>query len=138
MVLKTQARVSIGLMAVLLISGCLRSPNIEPPEVEPTWLESSHEGLAISQVTYTKVLEGFAEAQIQGQISDAQMDNILRIAKGFQGTHNLIVTLLIEYVETIDALEKGDIQVRITALTQSVNSIALELITLLSTYGVSL
>jgi len=123
-------------MALMAVAGCLRSPTIEPPEA--TWLESSHEGLAISQVTYTKVLEGFAEAQIQGQISDAQMENVLRIAKGFQSTHNLIVTLLIEYVEITDALDKGDIQTRITALTQSVNSIALELITLLSTYGVSL
>jgi len=122
-------RVSIGLMVVLLSGACTGASR-------GTFLESTYDGLAMSKVTYTRLLNGFAQAQIDGLITDAQMDNILRIAKGWQGTHNLVTTLLIEYASMTDPVAKGDVATRITALTGSINNITLELITLLSTYGV--
>jgi len=122
-------RVSIGLMVVLLSVAC------STPK-RATFLESTYDGLAVSKVTYTRLLNGFAQAQIDGLITDAQMENILRIAKGWQGTHNLVTTLLIEYANMTDPVAKTDVATRITALSGSINSITIELITLLSTYGV--
>ena len=122
-------RVSIPLIAVLLMSGCMSA-------TRGTFLDSTYDGLAMSKLTYTRLLNGFAQAQIDGLITDAQMENILRIAKGWQGTHNLVTTLLIEYANMTDPVAKNDVATRITALTGSIDSITIELITLLGTYGV--
>jgi len=122
-------RVSIGLMVVLCSGACTASKKAD-------FLSATHDGLAISQVTYKKVLEGFAEAQIQGQITDAQMENVLRIGKAYQNTHNLILTLLIEYIELTDPIAKASLQSRVNSLSFSLHKIAIEFITMLSTYGV--
>jgi len=86
-------------------------------------------------VGYTKTLNAFAQAQIDGVINDEQMANVMRIAKGYQGTQNLLVTLLIQYAAASDS-SKADIQVRIQGLTGSLDGIMLEFISLLATYGV--
>jgi len=121
-------RVSIGLMVVLLSVAC------STPK-RATFLESTHDKLAYSKVGYTETLNAFAQAQIDGAINDEQMANIMRIAKGYQGTQNLLVTLLIEYAAASDST-KADIQVRIQGLTGSLDGIMLEFISLLATYGV--
>lgn len=121
----------IMVLTLLLMSGCTAPKRA-------TFLEATYDGLAISQLTYKQVLEGFAQAQIDGQINDTQMDNVLRIARGYQNTHNLIVTLLTQYSALTDPASKSDVQTRITGLTGSVNGIMLELISLLGTYGVSI
>jgi len=121
-------RVSIGLMALLLLGGCT-------PTTRATFLESTHDKLAYSKVGYTETLNAFAQAQIDGVINQGQMDNVMRIAKGYQGTQNLLVTLLIQYAAASDAT-KADIQVRIQGLTGSLDGIMLEFISLLATYGV--
>jgi len=121
-------RVSIGLMALLLVSGCTGTKRA-------TFLESTHDKLAYSKVGYTETLNAFAQAQIDGVIDQAKMDNVMRIAKGYQGTQNLLVTLLIQYAAASDTT-KADIQIRIQGLTGSLDGIMLEFITLLATYGV--
>ena len=123
-------RVSIGLMALLLVSGCVSAKRTD-------FLTSTYDGLAISKVTYTQLLNGFAQPQIDGLISDDKMENVMRIARGWQGTHNLVTTLLIEYANMTDPVAKTDVATRITALSGSINAITLELITLLATYGVT-
>jgi len=121
-------RVSIGLMVVLLMGGCT-------PTKRATFLESTHDKLAYSKVGYTETLNAFAQAQIDGVINDEEMANVMRIAKGYQGTQNLLVTLLIQYAAASDAT-KADIQVRIQGLTGSLDGIMLEFISLLASYGV--
>jgi len=121
-------RLSMGLLALLLVSGCAAP-------ARATFLESTHDKLAYSKVGYTETLNAFAQAQIDGVIDQAQMDNILRIAKGYQGTQNLLTTLLIQYAAASDA-SKAEIQIRIQGLTGSLDGIMLEFITLLATYGV--
>jgi len=121
-------RVSIGLMALLLTVAC-------GPQKRGTFLESTHDKLAYSKVGYTETLNAFAQAQIDGVINDEQMANVMRIAKGYQGTQNLLVTLLIQYAAASDTT-KADIQVRIQGLTGSLDGIMLEFISLLATYGV--
>jgi len=123
-------RVSIGLMVFLFSVACTAPKRA-------TFLDSTHDKLAYSKVGYTETLNAFAQAQIDGVINDEQMANIMRIAKGYQGTQNLLVTLLIQYAAASDTT-KAEIQVRIAGLTGSLDGIMLEFITLLATYGVGM
>ena len=117
-----------GLILVLLLSGCVASKRTD-------FLTSTHDKLAYSKVGYTETLNAFAQAQIDGVIDQTKMDNVMRIAKGYQNTQNLLVTLLIQYAAASDTT-KGDIQIRIQGLTGSLDGIMLEFISLLGTYGV--
>lgn len=124
-------KASIVLMSFLLLGAADCSP-----AKRADFLTTTHEGLAISQVTYKRVLEAFAEAQIQGVVTDEQMENVMRIATGYQNTHNLVVTLTQEYAMLTDPNEKQALASRIISLTQNLDGIITEIITLLGTYGV--
>lgn len=117
-------RNAIVLFTILSLSACAGT--------KQTYIGNIHDGLAYSQMTYKRVLEGFAEAQLQGQITDEQMENVIRIGREFQRTHNLVITLVQEYLSLPEGDSREALQLRITALSQSLNAITQELIILLA------
>ena len=95
-----------------------------------------YEGLAVSQITYKHTLETAADANRKGLLKNEQLEKVIEIAKKHQTTHNLILTLTHEYVKNKQAgKDVSDLGLRITALSQSLNAIILELIEVSKAFG---
>ena len=122
-------KIQTSVLVLLLLAGCAGGR-------KATYIENIHEGLSYSQASYKRILEGFAQAQLDGRVSDEQMENVIRVGRSWQSTHNLVITLSQTYVSMPPGDAKDAAQIRLTALSQSLDSIMLELIEMLALYGV--
>ena len=97
-----------------------------------------YDALTISQVTYKRTLVAAAEANHNGKISNDDLDKILEVAKKWQHTHNLALTLTQEYVslKRVDPEKAAGMEHRIVELNQSLDRILLEFLSLLRRMGV--
>lgn len=124
-------RIALPLLSLLFLSGCLGAAKGKP------FINSVHEGLSYSQVSYQKSLQAVADMRSAGTLSDDRFEKIMAVARKYQHTHNLILTTAQGYV-TANEVEREGLEFRINSLNSSLSTILLEFFVLLKDFGVTI